>query len=106
MSCSPVDVVMGRLFPLTPRVLMALMVVPSARMPAQDGTATPSKGGREGIVGTGVSRCPEAHSRWASFLYYSFVDKVIIYININRDLRDNFIAFSSRQTARWPPPPR
>jgi hypothetical protein len=55
---------------------MALMVVPSARMHAQDGTATPSKGGREGIVWTGVSRCPEAHCTSASFVYYSFVDKV------------------------------
>jgi hypothetical protein len=78
MSCSPVDVVMGRLFPLSPRASMALMVMPSARMPAQDGTATPSKGGMEGIVGTGVSRRPEAQCGWASFLYYSFVDKVII----------------------------
>jgi hypothetical protein len=78
MSCYPVDVVMGRLFPLMPRALMALMVMPSTRMPARDGTAMPSKGGREGIVGTGVSRRLEAHRRWASFLYYSFVDKVII----------------------------
>ena len=71
MLCSPVDGVMGRLFPSTPRALMALMVVPSARMPVQDGTATPSKGGREGI-GTGVSRRPEANRRIASFLYYSY----------------------------------
>jgi hypothetical protein len=78
MLCSPVDGVMGRLFPSTPRALMALMVVPSVRMPAQDGMATPSKGGREGIVGTSVSRRSEAHCGWASFLYYSFVDKVII----------------------------
>jgi hypothetical protein len=78
MSGSPVDVVMGRLFLSTPRASMALMVVPSARMPAQDATARPSKGGREGIVGTGVSHRPEAHRRWASFLYYSFVDKVMI----------------------------
>jgi hypothetical protein len=35
---------------------MALMVVPSAQVPAQDGMATSSKGGKEGIVGTGVSR--------------------------------------------------
>jgi hypothetical protein len=54
---------------------MALMVVLSARMPAQDGMATPSKGGREGIVGTGMSRCPEAHWWIASFLYYSFVGR-------------------------------
>jgi hypothetical protein len=61
MSCSPVDVVTGRLYPSTLRASMALMVVPSARKPAQDGMATPSKGGREGIVGTGVSRHPEAN---------------------------------------------
>jgi hypothetical protein len=50
-----------RLFPLTLHASMALMVVPSTRMPAQDGTATPSKGGKEGIVGTGVSRRPKAN---------------------------------------------
>jgi hypothetical protein len=54
-------------------VSMALMVVLSSQMLAQDGTATPSKGGREGIVWTGVSRCPEAQRTIASFLYYSFV---------------------------------
>jgi hypothetical protein len=51
---------------------MALMVVPFARMPAQDGTATPPKGGREGIVGTGVGRRPEKIRRNGSFLYYSY----------------------------------
>jgi hypothetical protein len=60
---------------------MALMVVPSARMPAHDGMATPLKGGREGIVWTGVSRCPEAYPTGASFLYYSFVNKVITQLN-------------------------
>jgi hypothetical protein len=60
---------------------MALMVVPSARMPAHDGMATPSKGGREGIVWTDVSRRPEAYRTGASFLYYSFVDKVITQLN-------------------------
>ncbi len=80
--CSPVDVMMGRLFPSTPvGAPMALMVVPSARMPAQDGMATPSKGGREGIVWTGVSRCPEANQRDASFFYYSYVNKEIIQLN-------------------------
>jgi hypothetical protein len=63
----------GETFPiLTLRASMALMVVPSARMPAQDGTATPSKGEREGIVGTGVSRRPKADCWNASFLYYSY----------------------------------
>jgi hypothetical protein len=81
ISCSPSDLILGRRFPSTTvSASMALMVVPSARMHAQDGTATPSKGGREGIVWTGVSRCPEAHCTSASFLYYSFVDKVF---NIN-----------------------
>ena len=56
---------------------MALMVVPSARMPAHNGMETPSKGGQEGIVWTGVSRRSEAYCTGASFLYYSFVDKVI-----------------------------
>ncbi len=56
---------------------MALMGVPSAQMPAHDGMAMPSKGGREGIVGTGVSRQPEANWGNASFLY-TFVEKRII----------------------------
>jgi hypothetical protein len=60
---------------------MALMGVPSAWMPAHDGTAMPSKGGQEGIVWTGISRRPEAHPTGASFLYYSFVDKVITQLN-------------------------
>ncbi len=60
---------------------MALMVVLSAQMPAQDGTATPSKGWREGIVGTGVSHRPvgtrvsrrsKANFSNASFLYDSY----------------------------------
>ena len=77
ISCSPGDLILGRRFPSMPvSASMALMVVPSARMHAQDGTVTPSKGGREGIVWTGVSRCPEAHCMSASFLYYSFIDKV------------------------------
>ena len=42
-----------------------------ARMPAQGGVATPSRGGREGIDGSGVSRRPEANCRNASFVYYS-----------------------------------
>jgi hypothetical protein len=80
--CSPVDWRWGRLFPSTPvSASMALMVVPSTRMPAHDGTATPPKGGREGIVWTGVSRRPEAYHTGASFLYYSFVDKVITQLN-------------------------
>ncbi len=73
--------------------LMALMGVPSARMPAQDGTATPSKGGKEGIVGTGVSCRPEANWGNTSFLYYSFVEKRIIrrnHLPCKRDDCDRF----------------
>ena len=40
-------------------------------MPAQGGVAMPSRGGREGIDGSGVSRRPEANRRNASFVYYS-----------------------------------
>jgi len=41
-------------------------------MPAQGGAETPSRGGREGIEdGSGVSCCPEANRRNASFVYYS-----------------------------------
>ena len=42
-----------------------------ARMPEQGGAATPSRGGREGINGSSVSRRPEANRRNASFVYYS-----------------------------------
>jgi hypothetical protein len=38
-----------------------------AWMPAHYGTSTPSRGGREGIDGTGMSHCPEAFLRNASF---------------------------------------
>jgi hypothetical protein len=52
-----------------PRASMALMVVPSTRMPAQDGMATPLKGGREGIVGTS-GRHPEASEpRYLGYLW-------------------------------------
>ena len=71
-SCSPV-VGKGRLGPTTLlRVALVEMVKAPAWMPAQGGAATPSCGGREGIVGTGVSRRPEANRRIASFLYYSY----------------------------------
>jgi hypothetical protein len=52
------------------RASMALMFVPSAQMPAQDGMAMPSKGGREGIVGTGVSRRPEANLKCLIFVLF------------------------------------
>ncbi len=75
---------------------MALMGVPSARMPAQDGTSTPSKGGREGILGTGVSRRPKANRGNASFLYDSFVEKRIICQNHQLRKRNNCDCFFKR----------
>ncbi len=75
---------------------MALMGVLSARMPAQDGMAMPSKGRREGIVGTGVSRRPKANWGNASFLYYSFVEKRIICQNHRPRKRDNCDRFFKR----------
>ena len=70
-SCSPV-VGKGRLGPTTLlRVASVETVEAPARMPAQGGAATPSRGGREGI-GTGVSRCPDGNWRIPSFLYYSY----------------------------------
>jgi hypothetical protein len=69
----------GRLVPMTwVSLSTAEMVKAPGRMPAHIWASMPSCGGREGINGTGVSSCPEAHRMWASFLYYSFVDKVII----------------------------
>ena len=69
--CSPV-VGKGRLVPTTLFGLsLGETVEAPARMPAQGGAATPSRGGREGIDGSGVSRRPEANRRNASFVYYS-----------------------------------
>ncbi len=76
--------------------LMALMGVPSTQMPAQEGTATPSKGGKEGIVGTGVSRHPEENWGNASFLYYSFVEKRIICQNHQPRKQDDCDRFFKR----------
>ncbi len=53
-------------------VLMVEMVNVPVRMPTQGGVATPSLGGKEGIIGTGVSHQPEANQQIASFLYYSY----------------------------------
>ena len=70
-SCSPI-VGKGRLVPTTLFGLSSGETVEApARMPAQGGAATPSRGGREGIDGSGVSRRPEANRRNASFVYYS-----------------------------------
>jgi len=70
-SCSPVGgkgrLVLTTLFGL----LLDETVELPARMPAQGGAATPSRGGKEGIDGSGVSRRPEANHRNASFVYYS-----------------------------------
>jgi hypothetical protein len=67
-SCSPV-VGKGRLGPTTLlRVASVETVEAPARMPAQGGASTPSRCGREGIVGTGVSRRPKANRRIASFV--------------------------------------
>ena len=72
-SCSPVGG-RGRLVPPTTVVRMSAgeTVKAPARMPAHDWASTPSHGGREGIIGTGVSRRPEVIWRNASFLYYSY----------------------------------
>ncbi len=70
-SCSPV-VGKGRLGPTTLlRVALVETVEEPARMPAHGGATTPSRGGREGIDGSGVSRRPEENRRNASFVYYS-----------------------------------
>jgi hypothetical protein len=77
-SCSPVGG-KGRLVPTTwVSLLTAETVEAPVRLPAHIRASTPSRGGREGIDGTDASPSPEAHHMWASFLYYSFVDRVII----------------------------
>jgi hypothetical protein len=69
--CSPI-VGKGRLVPTTLFGLSSGETVEApVRMPAQGGAATPSRGGREGIDGSRVSRRPEANRRNASFVYYS-----------------------------------
>ena len=71
-SCSPI-VGKGRLGPTTLlRVASVETVEAPARMPVQGGASTPSRGGREGIVGISASLRPEANRRIASFLYYSY----------------------------------
>jgi hypothetical protein len=108
MSCSPVDVVTGRLFPSMLCVSMALMVMPSMRVPAQDGTATPSKGGREGIVGTSVSHCPEANCQNASYLYYTFRRKRNNTPKSSTAQVGQFYCFfkQANDAMAMPPPPR
>jgi len=70
-SCSPI-VGKGRLVPTTLFGLSSGETVEApAQMPAQGGAATPSRGGRKGMDGSGVSRRPEANLINASFVYYS-----------------------------------
>jgi hypothetical protein len=79
--CSPVGG-KGRLVPMTWVSLSTAETVEApAQMPAHIWASMPSCGGREGIDGTGMSSRPEAHRTGASFLYYSFVDKVITQLN-------------------------
>ncbi len=106
--CSPVGG-KGRLVPTTwVSLLMAEMIEAPMRMLAHIRASTLSRGGKEGIDGTGVSRRPEAHRVWASFFkYYSFVDKVIIYINHQPQRAGRFYCFFKRANNAMvmPPPP-
>ncbi len=74
-SCSPVGGKGRLVLPTLAMMLAGETVEAPTRMPANDGVTTPSLGGREGIVGTGVSCRPEANRRIASFLYYSYCRK-------------------------------
>jgi len=57
----------GRLVPTSLlKVASAETVEAPARMPALGGATTPSRGGKEGIVRTGVSRSSEANQKNAS----------------------------------------
>ncbi len=71
-SCSPVGG-KGRLVPSTLAMMSAGETVEApAPMHAHNRASTSSLGGREGIEGSGVSRCPEGNWRIPSFLYYSY----------------------------------
>jgi hypothetical protein len=75
-SCSPVGG-KGRLVPTTwVSLSTAEMVEAPVRMPAHNWAPKPSRGGREGINGTGVSHRPEANHGIASFVYYSHHKKI------------------------------
>jgi hypothetical protein len=95
-SCSPVGG-KGRLVPMTwVCLLMAEMVKAPARMPAHIRASMPSRGGREGINGTGMSHRPEADCRIASLVYYSYRrNRKKIHQNHQQCKRENFIALSS-----------
>jgi hypothetical protein len=76
--CSPF-IGEGRLVPTTPERVVAVQTAEApARMPAHSGASTQSRGGKEGIDGTGVSHCPEANHRNASFCTIPLVEKEII----------------------------
>ncbi len=99
--CSPV----GGKERLVPRTWVSLstaeMAEAPARMPTRIWASTPSRGGREGIDGTSMSRCPEANCRIASFVYYSYRRNRKKYTKtINRASGTIFIAISSGQTMR------
>jgi hypothetical protein len=100
--CSPVGG-KGRLVPTTwVSLSMAEMVKALPQMPAHIQASTQSRGGREGIDGTGVSRRPEANCRIASFVYYSYCRNWKKYTEtINHASGMIFIAISSRRTTRW-----
>jgi hypothetical protein len=94
--CSPVGS-NGRLLPTKwVSLLMDEMVKAPARMPAHNWASMSSRGGREGIDGTGVSHRPEANCWIASFLYYSYHRNRKKYTKtINRANGTIFIAISS-----------
>jgi hypothetical protein len=57
-------------------------------------------------VWTGVSHCPEAHCTSASFLYYSFVDKVINTIKPSTATCGTIRSlFQAGERRGWPPSP-
>ncbi len=101
-SCCPVGG-KGRLVPTTWVSLSTAETVEApVQMSAHIRASAPSHGGREGINGTGVSRCPEANRRIASFVYYSYCRNRKKYTKtINCTNGTIFIAISSRGTMQW-----
>jgi hypothetical protein len=75
---------------------MAEMVKAPVWMHAHNQASMPSRGGREGIDGTGVSRRPEANQMIASFMYDSYHrNRNKIHQNHQPRNRDDFITFLS-----------
>ncbi len=106
--CSPVGG-RWRLFPETlESVSTGETVEAPARMPEHSGASLPSRGGREGIDGTGMSRRPETTRRIASFLYYSLIEEEIILLNHQPLKRVDFYSFfkQANNAMAAPPPPR